>query len=122
MIRCSTMMPGMRSLARAPGVTNLPLELERAAVMFQQVTADPQLLKRPAELAVSKGQAVVGPHPEDLFNIFLTTVSTTILLFSSLFMVLGLAGVQRNDRKLGAFWLAMTLMDRGERAVASGSP
>ena len=66
-----------------------------------------------------KGDSVTGPYPhervlpdgtlvEGVLDIPLTSISTAVLLFSSLFMVLGLAGVQRNDRKLGAFWLAMT--------------
>jgi cytochrome c oxidase subunit III len=66
-----------------------------------------------------KGESITGPYPHDtvlpdgtvvsgLLDIPLTSVSTAVLLFSSLFMVLGLAGVQRNDRKAGAFWLAMT--------------
>ncbi len=66
-----------------------------------------------------KGDSVAGPYPHDrilpdgtvlegILDIPLTSVSTAVLLFSSLFMVLGLAGVQRNDRKAGAFWLAMT--------------
>jgi cytochrome c oxidase subunit III len=65
-----------------------------------------------------KGESVAGPYPHDIvidgvqhtgiLDIPLTSLSTAILLFGSLFMVLGLAGVQRNDRKLGAFWLAMT--------------
>lgn len=66
-----------------------------------------------------KGSSVAGPYPHDtvlpdgtvvegILDIPLTSLSTAVLLFSSLFMVLGLAAVQRNDRKLGAFWLAMT--------------
>jgi len=66
-----------------------------------------------------KGESLSGPYPHDtvladgtavqgILDIPLTSLSTAVLLFSSLFMVLGLAGVQRNDRKAGAFWLAMT--------------
>lgn len=68
-----------------------------------------------------KGNSVAPPYPHDtvlpdgtispgLLDIPLTSLSTAVLLFSSLFMVLGLAGVQRNDRKLGAFWLGMTAL------------
>jgi cytochrome c oxidase subunit 3 len=68
-----------------------------------------------------KGKSIAGPYPhemvlpdgthvEGILDIPLTSISTAVLLFSSLFMVLGLAGVQRNDRKLGAFWLAMTAL------------
>src|SRR5690606_39062694 len=59
-----------------------------------------------------KGNSVNGPFPHDtvltdgtvspgILDIPLTSISTAVLLFSSLFMVLGLAGVQRNDRKSG---------------------
>jgi hypothetical protein len=43
-----------------------------------------------------------------ILDIPLTSLSTFVLLISSLFMVLGLRGVQRNDRKAARFWLAMT--------------
>jgi heme/copper-type cytochrome/quinol oxidase subunit 3 len=49
-----------------------------------------------------------GTAVQGILDIPLTSLSTFVLLFSSLFMVLGLAAVQRNDRKLGTFWLAMT--------------
>lgn len=68
-----------------------------------------------------KGHSLSGPYPHDtmladgtlapgILDIPLTSISTAVLLFSSLFMVLGLAGVQRNDRKSGAIWLAMTAL------------
>jgi heme/copper-type cytochrome/quinol oxidase subunit 3 len=59
---------------------------------------------------VYKGQAVTGPYPEDIFNILLTTVSTTILLFSSLAMVLALDAVQRANKKGAIFWLGMVML------------
>lgn len=59
---------------------------------------------------VYKGTAVTGPYPEDLFNIMLTTVSTTILLFSSLAMVLALAAVQAAQRTKAVFWLSMVIL------------
>jgi cytochrome c oxidase subunit III len=65
-----------------------------------------------------KGESVSEPYPHEMIingtefhgilNIPLTSLSTAVLLFSSLFMVLGLAGVQRNDRVAGAGWLAAT--------------
>lgn len=54
---------------------------------------------------VYKGQAVTGPYPEDLFNIMITTASTTILLFSSLAMVLALSAVQKAQKKVAIGWL-----------------
>lgn len=66
-----------------------------------------------------KGQSLAGPYPHDtvlasgelvegVLDIPLTSISTAVLLFSSLFMVLGLAAVQRGDRKLSTLWLGMT--------------
>ncbi len=74
-----------------------------------------------ASYLAHKGNSLTGPYPHDtvladgtvapgILDIPLTSLSTAVLLFSSLFMVLGLAGVQRNDRKSGAFWLAMTAL------------
>ncbi|MFC1791450.1 cytochrome oxidase subunit III, partial [Gemmatimonadota bacterium] len=37
---------------------------------------------------VYKGRSVVGPYPEDILNIPLTSISTFVLLMSSLAMVL----------------------------------
>ena len=44
-----------------------------------------------ATYLIYQGQSLVGPYPEDLFDIPLTTVSTFILLMSSLAMVLAVA-------------------------------
>jgi cytochrome c oxidase subunit III len=66
-----------------------------------------------------KGKSLTGPCPhvgtlpdgspcEGILDIPLTSLSTFVLLMSSLSMVLGLAAVQRADRKRGTFWLAMT--------------
>ncbi|MDR0786780.1 MAG: heme-copper oxidase subunit III [Gemmatimonadota bacterium] len=68
-----------------------------------------------------KGSSRTGPYPHDtvladgtlvpgILDVPLTSISTAVLLFSSLFMVLGLAGVQRGDRKSGALWLAATAL------------
>ena len=55
-----------------------------------------------------KGKSVTGPFPSDVFDIWLTTLSTFVLLMSSLNMVLALAATQRGDRKGSILWLAMT--------------
>jgi len=59
---------------------------------------------------VYKGKAIEGPHPQDLFNIMLTTVSTTILLFSSLAMVLALSAVQTGRKNVAIAWLSMVML------------
>jgi heme/copper-type cytochrome/quinol oxidase subunit 3 len=66
---------------------------------------------------VYKGKAVSGPYPEDLFNIMLTTTSTTILLFSSLAMVMALAAVQANKKKVAIRWL-ITVIGMGAAFIA----
>ena len=55
-----------------------------------------------------KGRSVIGPHPREILNIPLTTISTFDLLMSSLLMVLALAAVQRGDRRQARLWLLGT--------------
>ena len=55
-----------------------------------------------------KGRSVVGPHPHEILNIPITTLSTFDLLMSSLLMVLALAAAQRGDRRQTRLWLAGT--------------
>jgi heme/copper-type cytochrome/quinol oxidase subunit 3 len=52
-----------------------------------------------------RGRSIVGPHPDEVLNIPLTTVSTFDLLMSSLLMVLALAAVQRGDVRQTRLWL-----------------
>jgi heme/copper-type cytochrome/quinol oxidase subunit 3 len=55
-----------------------------------------------------RGRSVVGPHPHEILNIPLTTLSTFDLLMSSLLMVLALAAVQRGDLRQSRLWLLGT--------------
>jgi cytochrome c oxidase subunit 1 len=57
-----------------------------------------------------KGRSVVGPHPHEILNIPVTTLSTFDLLMSSLLMVLALAAAQRGDRRQSRLWLAGTAL------------
>jgi len=59
---------------------------------------------------VYKGRSVVGPYPEEILNIPLTSVSTFVLLMSSLAMVLALDGVRRGSRKLSLIWLGGVIL------------
>ena len=59
---------------------------------------------------VYKGRSVVGPYPEEILDIPLTTVSTFVLLMSSLAMVLALDGVQRGSKKLSLTWLGTVIL------------
>jgi len=57
---------------------------------------------------VYKGRSVVGPTPEEILDIPLTSISTFVLLMSSLAMVLALAAVTRGDRRWSRVWLLAT--------------
>ena len=57
-----------------------------------------------------KGKSLSGPGPHDVFNIPLTSVSAAVLLASSLWMVLALHAIERNDIKTGARWLLATAL------------
>ena len=71
---------------------------------------------------VYKGKSLVGPFPheswtsptgqefEPIFEIPLVTTGTALLLFSSFFVVMGLAGAQRGDRKALLGWLGATIL------------
>ena len=52
-----------------------------------------------ATYMVYKGASVVGPFPTDILDIPLTSISTFVLLMSSLAVVVGLDGIQKNNRR-----------------------
>jgi len=51
-----------------------------------------------------------GPFPYETFNVVVTSLSTFDLLASSLFMVLTLAAIQRNDIKWFRIWCGLTVL------------
>ena len=55
-----------------------------------------------------EGRSVVGPTPQEILNIPVTSVSTFVLLMSSLAMVLALSAVTRGDSLQTRIWLAAT--------------
>ena len=57
---------------------------------------------------VHKGKSVVGPFPEDVFSIPVTSVSTFVLLMSSMSMVMAYAALTRGNLKVFRIWLAST--------------
>ena len=61
-----------------------------------------------ATYMVYKGKDEVGPHPHEILNIPLTSVSAFVLLMSSLTMVLALAGIQKRNMNAARLWLAAT--------------
>jgi len=71
---------------------------------------------------VYKGRSAVGPFPhsewtsptgehfEQIFEIPLVTFGTAVLLFSSFFVVMALAGAQHGNRKMMIGWLGATIV------------
>jgi heme/copper-type cytochrome/quinol oxidase subunit 3 len=57
-----------------------------------------------------RGASVVGPYPNDVFDIPYTSVSSFVLLASSLTMVLALAAIQRGDIGRSRVWLLATAL------------
>src|SRR5690348_17533060 len=55
-------------------------------------------------------RSIQGPYPQQILNIPFTSFSTFDLLMSSLWMVLALAAVQRNDMKWAKVWLMGTVI------------
>lgn len=51
-----------------------------------------------------RGRSLVGPFPQDLFDIPLTTVSTFVLLMSSFLMVLALHSLRENNLPRFRLW------------------
>jgi len=61
-----------------------------------------------ATYMIYRGRDKVGPHPAEILNIPLTSISAFVLLMSSLTMVLALAAIQRGNIKGTRIWLAAT--------------
>jgi heme/copper-type cytochrome/quinol oxidase subunit 3 len=59
---------------------------------------------------VYRGASVVGPYPQDVLDIPLTTISTFVLLMSSLAVVLALEFLQQGRRNLALFWTMMIIV------------
>lgn len=54
---------------------------------------------------VSHGRAIVGPYPNEIFDIPFTSVSAFVLLMSSLAMVLALGALQRGNIPRYRVWI-----------------
>jgi len=61
-----------------------------------------------ATYVVYQGKSKVGPFPEDVFSIPITSVSTFVLLMSSMSMVLAYAALTRGNIKVFRVWLIST--------------
>jgi len=64
-----------------------------------------------ATYLVYRNESIVGPYPNEVLNIPVTSVSTFVLLMSSLAMVLALHYAQKDNLGLTRFWiLAVALL------------
>ena len=61
-----------------------------------------------ATYLVYQGKSKVGPFPEDVFSIPITSVSTFVLLMSSMSMVLAYAALTRGSIKAFRIWILST--------------
>lgn len=61
-----------------------------------------------AAYIVSHGRAVVGPYPDEVFDIPFTSISAFVLLMSSVAMVLALWGIQHNNMRVFRVWILAT--------------
>ena len=63
-----------------------------------------------ATYLIYRGSSLVGPFPEDVFDIPTTSVSTFALLMSSMSMVLAYASINKGDMKAFRVWLLATCL------------
>lgn len=61
-----------------------------------------------ATYMVYRGQSLVGPYPNDIIDVPITTISTFVLLCSSFSMVQALSATVRNDQRGIQLWLLAT--------------
>ena len=63
-----------------------------------------------ATYMVYRGQSLVGPYPNDIIDVPITTISTFVLLMSSFAMVRALAATIANDQRGIKIWLLATAL------------
>ncbi|MDA0264667.1 MAG: cytochrome c oxidase subunit 3 [Chloroflexi bacterium] len=63
-----------------------------------------------ATYMVYRGQSLVGPYPNDIIDVPVTTISTFVLLMSSFAMVQALAATNADNRKATINWLLATAL------------
>ena len=63
-----------------------------------------------ATYMVYRGQSLVGPYPNDIIDVPITTISTFVLLMSSFAMVQALAATNANDQRGIKIWLLATAL------------
>lgn len=63
-----------------------------------------------ATYMVYRGQSIVGPYPEDIVDVPITTISTFVLLMSSFAMVMAVAAARNGNQKRLIQWLVLTIL------------
>ncbi len=63
-----------------------------------------------ATYMIYRNASVVGPHPKDVLNIPITTISTFVLLMSSFSVVLGLSSIQAGNMVAFRRWILVTAL------------
>ena len=63
-----------------------------------------------ATYMVYRGQSIVGPYPQDIIDVPITTISTFVLLMSSFAMVMGVAAARSGNQKRLVQWLVLTII------------
>jgi heme/copper-type cytochrome/quinol oxidase subunit 3 len=63
-----------------------------------------------ATYMVYRGQSIVGPYPNDIIDVPITTISTFVLLMSSFTMVMGVAAARNGNQKRLIQWLLCTIV------------
>ena len=104
--------PGRRVLSHAPAALETSTGLDNRKLLMWLFLASECLLfgSLIGAYLLYRGQSVVGPYPEELFDIPFTSVSAFVLLMSSVTMVLALAAIQRGDQKGLRIWLLGTAL------------
>ena len=104
--------PGRRVLSHTPAALETGTGLDNRKLLMWLFLASECLLfgSLIGAYLLYRGQSVVGPYPEDLFDIPFTSVSAFVLLMSSVTMVLALAAIQRGDQRGLRIWLLSTAL------------
>ena len=102
--------PARRVLSHAPAALETSTGLDNRKLLMWLFLASECLLfgSLIGAYLLYRGQSVVGPYPEELFDIPFTSVSAFVLLMSSVTMVLALAAIQRGDQRGLRIWLLST--------------
>ena len=104
--------PGRRVLSHTPAALETSTGLDNRKLLMWLFLASECLLfgSLIGAYLLYRGQSVVGPYPEELFDIPFTSVSAFVLLMSSVTMVLALAAIQRGDQRGLRIWLLSTAL------------